>query len=236
MTDPQNVEPQGTLPGTAGQPAPASGTTPPTSAIDPQALRSLLEPIINEAVSRQFQSAKHKRIAGQEAKLDDFGKRLARFEELTASGLKREQALSQLGLEEDVAALKQAVQGTSAPSPTQVAGSQAGALTANADPVLSSMITALKIDANSPEVTEILRAEGTLPERVQKVLALAGVGQAVSVPVPPGQRLPGTTGGSVPVNNIDSMVSEMQALQVNPSSNMKRYLELSAKLREMGIG
>jgi hypothetical protein len=200
-------------------------------------LRTLLEPIISAEVDRRFQSAKDKRIAGQQAKLDGFEERLARFESLLASGLKREQALTQLGLEEDVAALKQAVQGTSAPSPTPAQpGSPAGTVTANADPVLSSMITALNIDANSPEVTEILRAEGTLPERVQKVLALAGAGQAVSAPVPPGQRLPGTSGGSVPVNNIDTLTSEMQALQANPSKNMKRYLELSAKLRELGVG
>src|SRR4030065_32685 len=86
-------------------PAPSSTPTTPPSAVDVEALKKALRPVIAEEVAKSDQSIKDKRIAKLQGSVDEFQSQLAKLKELMGDGLSERQALREMKLDEALAPL-----------------------------------------------------------------------------------------------------------------------------------
>src|SRR3972149_4887940 len=149
------------------KPAPSSTPPTPPSAVDVEALKKALRPVIAEEVAKSDQSIKDKRIAKLQGSVDEFQSQLAKLKELMGDGLSERQALREMKLDEALARL--GVTETSAPAPS-VSGNTAQPAV---EETVSDFLREVKLDPNSPEITAEMRKGGTPVEQIKRLAKVA---------------------------------------------------------------
>lgn len=202
--------------GTGGQPEP-SGAAPSNSAVDFGAALERIEKRLVE-IERRDQSVKDKRIAGLQGDVDNFRAQFAELKELMAGGLSEAAALR----------LMSATQPAQTPIQSQppVAGNPQG--TGGSIDVMTVM-RAMKLDANDPDVINALRNERDPIRLVAAFSTIADRKAQPQAPIPDGQLQP-TSGTPAQNTTIDSITTELDALMKNPAQNMAKIRELRKQL------
>lgn len=191
-----------------------------TSADDVQKLVEALKPFIAEEVGKSTQSAKDKRFAKHEAKLDEFESKLAQYNELIKSGVSERDAIWRMKVEEKLFGTQ--VEGEDTGSSPSVVGSQAKATggTENIDP------SVFGLDPNDPDVVGLMRAG----KGVSDFYALAE--KKKSKKPAPGSVMTSGGGGSVPPeDDVESLTAKLVELRNNPRPYDKQYKDEMEKIR-----
>ena len=205
--------------GDAGQPASTPSPTPPTppSAVDVEALKVALRPIIAEEL-RSVQALKDKRLGqllGPKDDFEDFQSRLAKLKELTSDGLSEKQALREMKLDEVLARL-----GVDQPAPApSVSGNTAQPAV---EETVSLFLQEVKLDPNSPEITAELRKGGTPTEQITRLAKLAILkGSARQIEPNPAAVMSTGGGQAVPAeDDLESIDQELARLKSKPAYQM----------------
>ena len=214
--------------GDAGQPASTPSPTPttPPSAVDVEALKKALRPVIAEEVAKSDQSIKDKRIAKLQGSVDEFQSQLAKLKELMGDGLSERQALREMKLDEALARL--GVTETAAP----VASVSGNTAQPAVDETVSNFLVEAKLDTNSPEVTAILRQGGTTAEQIAK-LGILGIGKARQVEPNPAAVMSVGGGQAIVSDDVESLTDKLLKLQQEPSKNIREIAKVSAELKKL---
>lgn len=211
--------------GVGGQPThPTSAQGTSTSAIDYDALAKALKPIITDEVSRSVQSSKDKRIAGLQGKVNDFEAQLAEYQQLLDEGFSKDAAKRFMKLQDS---LREPGQETAEPANQQSVSN--GTRDKGGSSVDGSVLEAIGLDPNSPEVTELLRNNASLEDYVNLVVKK----KAKPAPQPGGvMSSPGATAPSSG-DELDEISSELNRLYLNPRSNQSRINELMLRQEQI---
>ena len=214
--------------GDAGQPASTPSPTPPTppSAVDVEALKAVLRPIVAEEMAKSSQSIKDKRIAKLQSEVDKFQDQFTQFKKLTGDGkMSEEQALLSMKLDEALARLGVTEPALPAPS---VSGKTAQPAV---EETVSDFLKEAGIDPNSPEITAELRKGGTPTEQITRLAKLAILkGSARQIEPNPAAVMSTGGGQAVPAeDDLESIDRELArfkskpAYQRDPSEYNKLY-------------
>jgi hypothetical protein len=196
-----------------------------SSAVDIRGLEASLKSYIDQAVERMWQSGKDKRIAQLTGKVSDFERELAEYRALIDRGLSHEDALWRMKVERaiagssetEAAAVREEKQETAAPS------------VPSAD--VQSILDVLGIDANDPEVSEVLRRGGNVQ---QGLIDLAIKRRARQKAAAAAQVLPTASGESVNTQEeIDALTARLAELNRHPSQHMREIREISERLARL---
>jgi hypothetical protein len=228
MTETLNKEPVAGEPGAVEPPAqPPSETPAETSAVDVDSMKAILEPMIEDAFTRQAQSVKDKRIAKQESRISSIEDTLAQLKDLKADGMSEKQAIQYLEVKELLASQGQEV-------PTEVPPTQEPAVQATVaeEAYLSPILKLAGIDANDPEVIAILRDESNPIKQINAVTSLAESRKQANQS-PPNQAAALSSGGgqAVETETLESVTAELQAEQAKPRQDITKIRELSKRLK-----
>ena len=219
--------------GDAGQPASTPSPTPttPPSAVDVEALKKALRPVIAEEVAKSDQSIKDKRIAKLQGSVDEFQSQLAKLKELMGDGLSERQALREMKLDEALARL--GVTETSAPAPS-VSGNTAQPAV---EETVLDFLREVKLDPNSPEITAELRKGGTPVEQIKRLAKVAINLGTARQPEPNPAAVMSTGGGQAvsPEDDLESIDRELERLKSKPKYQIdsKEYNRLYEKRQKL---
>ena len=219
--------------GDAGQPASTPSPTPttPPSAVDVEALKKALRPVIAEEVAKSDQSINDKRIAKLQGSVDEFQSQLAKLKELMGDGLSERQALREMKLDEALARL--GVTETSAPAPS-VSGNTAQPAV---EETVSDFLREVKLDPNSPEITAELRKGGTPVEQIKRLAKVAINLGTARQPEPNPAAVMSTGGGQAvsPEDDLESIDRELERLKSKPKYQIdsKEYNRLYEKRQKL---
>lgn len=210
-----------TTQGAGAQPnAQASGQS---SSLDVDAIVKALTPHIETIVDRKTQSVKDKRIAGMQGEIDGFKSQLTQLKALQAEGWTEAQAI-------------RLMESQSRPQPAteQAAPQQArNGNSTHAASVDTAVINAFGLDANDPEVTNVLREN---PDAYSQALKLATIAlQRKERPVSQAQMQPA---GNNPrtIETRDTVAEELNRLVGKPgktNADWNQMANLQAKMRSM---
>ncbi len=233
MTDETiNMEPVVTATGATEPPVqtPSDNTTEP-SAIDEEAMKVILGPMIEDALGRQAQSTKDKRIAKQESRITTLEDTLAQLKALQADGMSEKQAIQYVRMEELLDA-----QGKQVPTDAPPAQELAAPATVAVDEPLSAILNLTGLDSGEAEVVAILKQERDPLKQVVALTALAeSRKQTKTTPAAVGNTLPMGTGTTVSEDTLKTVSEELQAEQLKPATpeTRKRIRELGKKHKEL---
>jgi hypothetical protein len=207
----------------------ASTTVPQAiSGMDADALRKALGPLIDEAVTRRTQSDKDKRIGKLESKVTDFESQMARFTKLKEELGNEKLAHLYMKIEDQGLVPADEVSQTGA---SQKKTTQAG-MSPETTKLMQQLTNTLGLDANDPEVTEVLR-QNEFSAQVDLLVTLADRRKkAQEAPANPAQQMP--VGGGSAINQPDKEVIAAELIRLqneNPSKNFAKIMELNAKLK-----
>jgi hypothetical protein len=213
--------------GEPGQATPAAspGATQAPSAIDVKALAEALNPFIEQAVERKWQSGKDKRIAGLTGKVDEFGAQLTRLSELQKAGMSQEDAIWRMRVED--ALFAQQPEATPGGNPPQSVPTPQAA-SANA----TALLNALGLDANSADVVAVLRETNDFATQAARFAGLAQKAKQAPAPNPAAVQVTGS-GANASGEDVDTLTARLSALQNEPSKNINEIKKVSAQLREL---
>lgn len=168
------------------------------SSVDLAALEATLDKLLDQKLKAR-QSEKDKRFAKQEGEtreikteIDQLKDRLARMDQLTAAGLTRDQALTQMEGEELLANLRAQANQRAAPLP---AGNE-----------LETFLQEIGLDPNLPEVLEVLRSEQSPLKQASKLTMLAEKRKAEKpiAGVTPAQVISGNASKGAPTRDLST--------------------------------
>jgi hypothetical protein len=234
MTDEKiNMEPVADATGATEPPAqpPSDNTTEP-SAIDEEAMKVILGPMIEDALSRQTQSVKDKRIAKQESRITSLEDTLAEVKALQAEGMSEKQAIQYMRTQELLDAQGEQVP-TDAPPPT----GPAVPATVAVDEPLSAILKFTGLDSGEAEVVAILKQERDPLKQVVALTALAeSRKQTKTTPAAVGNTLPMGTGAPVVSDDMDSLskrLNELVDLPMQTAESEAERAEITAKINKL---
>ncbi len=231
MTDETiNMETVAVEPGATEPPVqPTSDNTTDPSAIDEDSLKAILEPMIEDAFSRQAQSVKDKRIAKQESRITSLEDTLAEVKALQAEGMSEKQAIQYMRTQELLDD-----QGKQVPTATPPATEPAVPATVAVDDSLSAFLNLTGLKANEADVVAILRQETDPLKRVVALTSLAETRkQAQTTPAAAGNVLPSGGGAPVSEESLETISTELQAELDKPIQDIKKIRELGKKQKEL---
>jgi hypothetical protein len=204
-------------------PAPPAST--PAPSIDVEAIAKALEPTLKSLVEKQWQSGKDSRIGKLTSKVDEFSAQLERLAELKKEGFSEPQALRMMKLEEAAA------NPSNGNPPVQSAPEkQAGSLPVTPD--AETLITALELDANDAEVTEVIRRGGDISNALITLKAKR-VQAAKAPPNPASIVSPG--GGTAADTSLEGITAQLDSELKKPLAqrDMKLLRQLQEKQRDL---
>jgi hypothetical protein len=227
MTDDMENQGQSGAQGSSIPGASQTGTQAP-SAVTAETVAAIMERL--DRIERGQQSTKDKRIAKLMQQQDGFNEKLTRLQELTKQGLSQDDALWRINVEDALAA-KLSGEPEGSVGQGKQADNQAPAPKVEADVVLKAM----GLDPNSAEVGAILRETDDFTAQMAKFAALAVQKKAAAAPTPSAaQQMPGTGGGSVQAESLETLNEQIAKLQADGvTKNWAKIKELSDKRLEM---
>jgi hypothetical protein len=202
---------------------PPSETAVQSSDINIKALAEALKPIIADEVERRTQSTKDKRISKLQGAVDGFESKLAKLDELMQSGLSKNEALWRMKVEDRLE------QGLPAEQTTEPVGKQARE-TSESD-VIEAVLKASGLEANSPEVTEILRSTDDPMEQIGKFAALAA--RRKQKPVSTATVMQTTAGAGSITPSREQLTAELQRLHNAPRKDWAKIHQTNKALEEL---
>ena len=209
------------------KPAHSPAPTTPPSAVDVEALKAVLRPIVAEEMAKSGQSIKDKRIAKLQSEVDKFQDQFTKFKELTGEGMSERQALREMKLDEALARL--GVTEPAVPAPASP-GSDANPAV---EETVSDFLKEVKLDPNSPEITAELRKGGTPVEQIKRLAKVAiNLGTARQPDSNPAAVMSTGGGQAVPSeDDLESIDRELARLKSKPAYQMdpKEYNRLYEK-------
>ena len=222
------------LPGDAGEIEGKQSTSAaqdkPTSAVDVDSLKDILEPLVQAEVERRTQSLKDKRIAKQESRISGLEDALAELKALKSEGMSEKQAIQYMQMKEFLNT--QGVAGSEAPQ----ANEQPTQSQVVVDDYLSPILQASGLDANDADVVDIIRKQRDprLQMRAIGELAIARK-QAQEKPAKPAQVMPSGGGYAAEGDTLESVTTELNELLAKPVTPeiRNRIRELGKKQREL---
>jgi len=232
MTETINKETVAGEPGAVEEPTqPASEPQAAPSAVDEASLKAILEPMIEDAFSRQAQSVKDKRFAKQESRISSIEDTLAQLKELKADGMSEKQAIQYMETQEFLKSQGQIP--TEAP-PAEEPAVQPEVAT---DALLSSVLEMAGLKDSDPDVITLLREERDPAKQIIAIGTLAETRkQAKQSPPSPGAALSSGGGKAVVSEDMDSLserLTELHSLEVQtPESRLERK-EIAKKLDKL---
>lgn len=183
--------------------------------------------LIDDRAERKAQSTKDRRISKLETEVTGFNERLDRYEQLRKEGRSPEQARQQLQFEDDTQWLRrfrEKTEGTR--TSTQAPQGSGEGLSDN----VKAVLTALKIDADNPEVVKALQGKSYV-DAVNNAVEISNRLRASDEAIDESQIAP-PKGGPPPVTNLDrEYVTKLKELQGNRAA-IKR---LQAEYRQKGV-
>jgi len=216
------------LPGEAGEieaKQSASATQgKPTSAVDVDSLKDILEPLVQAEVERRTQSIKDKRIAKQESRISGLEDALAELKALQSEGMSEKQAIQYMQMREFLN--NQGVAGNDAP-PAQELAAQPKVVV---EDYLSPLLKISGLDENDAGVIEIVRKERDPRRQIVAITSLAESRKQVQQSPPnPAAVLPSGGGQALEGETLESVTAQLQAELAKPATAQTR-----AKIRELG--
>jgi len=206
---------------------PSDNTTEP-SAVDEESLKVILGPMIEDALSKQAQSVKDKRIAKQESRITSLEDTLAQFKELQDEGMSEKQALQHMKVDEFLSSQGQAITDVPPEKGPAVQTSVA------ADEGLSAILNITGLTDNEPDVVEILRKEQPFQAKVIALNSLAESRKQAPKPAAVGNVLPSGTGGPVPAEEtLETITEQLAAEMAEPKKDFQKIKELRKKHDEL---
>ncbi len=211
---------------------PTSDNTTEPSAVDEESLKVILGPMITDALSKQAQSVKDKRIAKQESRISSLEDDLKQVKDLQAEGMSEKQAIQYMRTQELLDA-----QGEGVPPVVPPATEPAVPATVAVDEPLSAILKFTGMDSGEAEVVEILRQERDPLKQVLAVTALAeSRKQAQTTPAAAGNVLPSGTGAPVVSEDIGSLserLNELVSLPAQTPESEAERAEIRAKINKL---
>lgn len=213
--------------GTAGTPNPqsSSGTDASSSSFDAAKLQSLIEGFgkrIEEidARTKSLQGDKDRAVVKTKKEVEELKAKIAEYEKLKSKGLEPDEALDEMDFRSTVRQLQDQL-GKLNSVPSQTAGNGAGGADTTAQ-----VLKAAQLDANTPEVIDLIRQYGNNPVefavRAGELRAKAtnrpqpSAAESASIQAsPPSQSV-----------DVDALAAEHAKLMKNPSKNIKRMREI----------
>ena len=221
MTETINKETVAGEPGAVEEPTqPASETQAAPSAVDEASLKAILEPMIEDAFSRQAQSVKDKRFAKQESRISSIEDTLAQVKELKGDGMSEKQAIQYMETQEFLKSQGQIP--TEAP-PAEEPAVQPEVAT---DALLSSVLEMAGLKDSDPDVITLLREERDPAKQIIAIGTLAETRkQAKQSPPSPGAALSSGGGKAVETETSDSLAERLIKLQNLPIQTLESKQE-----------
>ena len=227
-------EPVAGEPGATEPPAqpPSEPKTEP-SAVDEESLKAILEPMIEDAFSRQQQSVKDKRFAKQESRISSLEDTLAQVKDLQAEGMSEKQAIQYMRTQELLDA-----QGKEAPPVVPPATEPAVPATVAVDEGLSAILKFTGLDSGEADVVAIIKANPNNElAQISAVTKLAeSRKQAQTTPGSAAAVLPSGGGAAVVSEDMDSLskrLTELVDLPVQTPESEAERAEIRAKINKL---
>jgi hypothetical protein len=225
----ENLESSSTL-GSTG--APSSDVSQgqnvqPPSTFDASKLPEQLESLVSKAVEKAVQSQKDRRFSEIEKTLGDFKPVLERVKGLlTPEQLAQ---FNQIQRDAEIDELKQTVQKL-----TQTGAPAVGNQQSTAANDAQRILQAAQLDANTPEVLDLIRQYGndpvTLAVRAGELRA-----KAANKPSPSAAESASIlTESAPPSGDLDSMISKLNEMQKFPTKNRAEITRLTTELDKRG--
>ncbi|KKL56263.1 hypothetical protein LCGC14_2247160 [marine sediment metagenome] len=235
MTDEKiNKEPVVVEPGATEPPAqPPSEPLAVPSAVDEEALKAIIEPLVKDAFDRGAQSTKDKRIAKQESRISSLEDTLAQVKGLQAEGMSEKQAIQFMRMEELLDA-----QGKQVPPVVPPATEPAVPATVAVDEGLSAVLKFTGLDSGEADVVAIIKANPNNElAQISAVTKLAeSRKQAQTTPGSAAAVLPSGGGGAVVSEDMDSLskrLTELVDLPVQTPESEAERAEIRAKINKL---
>jgi hypothetical protein len=220
--------------GTAGSPTSqsSSGGSDSNSSFDAGKLQSLIEGFgkrIDEIDSRtkSLQGDKDRAVVKTKKEVEELKAKIAEYEKLKSKGLAPDEALDEMDFRSTVRQLQDQL-GKLGSVPAQSAGNGAGGADATA-----RVLQAAQLDANTPEVLDLIRQFGndpvTLAVRAGELRAKAAnkpTPDAASSPTP---SAPPSSSQAV---DVSALSAEYSRLVKEPGKNWQRIKEIEEKLNK----
>jgi hypothetical protein len=217
--------------GTAGTPTPqsSSGGSDSNGSLDAGKLQSLIEGFgkrIEEidARTKSLQGDKDRAVVKTKKEVEELKAKIAEYERLKGKGLGADEALEEMDFRSTVRQLQEQLSKLGS-VPTQPAGNGAGGADATAQ-----VLKAAQLDANTPEVIDLIRQYGNDP-----VTLAVRAGELRAKPKPtPDAASSSSISASAPAASvdIDALAAEHAKLMKNPSRHMKRLKEIEAEINK----
>ena len=173
---------------------------------------------------RALQGNKDKGIAKVSKRLDGFEERLAEFNELKSEGYSDKRALQLMRL-------NSLAEEPSAENEPAAVVDKGGNLNHNPNVDTDALLKAAGIEPNDPEVTQLYRqGKTTVLDIAQFIVDRKARAEAQPNPA---QVLPGGGGQSVGGNDLADINEQLARLYANPSQNIAKIRELSARQKEL---
>jgi len=190
-----------------------------TSTVDVEALVAALKPSIEEIVDRKTQSVKDVRFSKLTSKVDEFQSQLSEFKKLTERGLSEEDALWRMSIDSKLNS-----EPVASGNPVGNQGNQSASVDTKA------ILLALGLDANSPEVTNVLQKTNVPSEQIVAFANLA-TGKKQAAPNP--ASVQPTGGGQAPYGDANAIAERLNTLYLNPTKNLAEIKKLTEALDGM---
>ena len=229
-------EPVVVAPGATEPPAqpPSEPKTEP-SAVDEEALKAIIEPLVKDAFDRGAQSTKDKRIAKQESRISSLEDTLAQVKELKDQGLSEKFAIEFLEMKESLRN-----QGQVVPPVVPPAGEPAAQTTvAVVDEGLSAILKFTGLDSGEADVVAIIKANPNNElAQISAVTKLAESRKQAQTTTPGSAAavLPSGGGGAVVSEDMDSLskrLTELVDLPVQTPESEAERAEIRAKINKL---
>lgn len=196
----------------------------PTSAVDVDSLKDILEPLVQAEVERRTQSIKDKRIAKQESRISGLEDALAELKALQSEGMSEKQAIQYMQMKEFLnnqgIAGNEFPQAKEPPTQTQVV----------VEDYLSPLLKLSGLDDNDAGVIEIVRKERDPRKQIRAIAELAESRKQVQqTPPNPAAVLPSGGGSALEGETLESITTELNAELAKPATPQTR-----ARIRELG--
>jgi len=189
------------------------------SPVDVETIVKDLKTYIDERFERGNQSIKDRRIQQISNQLDDFESQLAEFKKLTKEkGLSEDDALWRMRVEQRLG--KQSEE----PKPGKQEVSPASVET-------QALLKQLGLDANSPEVANVLRESEDPASQIIAFANLATSKKATPAPKPASVQPAG--GGQTTYTDADAIAERLDTLYKNPTKNRAEIKKLVEQLDGM---
>lgn len=201
---------------------PASPKQPPSSG---QGVQSSVD--VDKLEAELIKRLERREQSNRDKTRNAFSKRLERLEKLQADGMSKDTALNFMELEDRIPPLPE---GQTQPQVPQSKSVGTGDVATSKS--TQALTLALGLDANDPEVTEVLR-QNEFSTQVDLLVTLADKRKkAQEAPTNPAQQMP--VGGGSAINQPDKEVIAAELIRLSnesPAKNFDRIQALNAKLK-----